>query len=185
MLTRRDLLAAAAAATATSFAGTALAQTFPSRPLRLIVPFPPGGSGDVQARLVGEHMARTLGQPVLVENKPGAGTIIGSTQVAQAPADGHTLLLMSNSFVINAKLRGTTLPYKGLQAFEPVACLTNSPQMIAVNSGRPWHTFREWMEAAKAKPDTISRVYPSGGDLAASVVPMMVPAPGRFSITIA
>lgn len=156
MLTRRDLLAAAAAATATSFAGTALAQTFPSRPLRLIVPFPPGGSGDVQARLVGEHMARTLGQPVLVENKPGAGTIIGSTQVAQAPADGHTLLLMSNSFVINAKLRGTTLPYKGLQAFEPVACLTNSPQMIAVNSGRPWHSFKEWMDAVKAKPDTIS-----------------------------
>jgi tripartite-type tricarboxylate transporter receptor subunit TctC len=156
MLSRRELLGAAAAAAATSFAGSALAQTFPSRPLRLVVPFPPGGSGDVQARVIGDHMARTLGQPVVVENKPGAGTIIGSTQVAQAPADGHTLLLMANSFVINAKLRGASLPYKGLQAFEPVACLTNSPQMIAVNSSRPWHTFKEWMDAAKAKPDTIS-----------------------------
>jgi len=152
MLTRRELLGAAAA----SFAGSALAQAFPSRPLRLVVPFPPGGTGDVQARVIGEHMSRTLGQPVLVENKPGAGTIIGSAQVAQAPADGHTLLLMANSFVINAKLRGTSLPYHGLKAFEPVACLTNSPQMIAVNSASPWSTFKEWIDAAKAKPDTIS-----------------------------
>jgi tripartite-type tricarboxylate transporter receptor subunit TctC len=101
-------------------------------------------------------MARTLGQPVVVENKPGAGSIIGTAQVAQAPADGHTLLLMANSFVINAKLRGSSLPYAGLKAFEPVACLTNSPQMVAVNSARPWRTFKEWMDAAKAKPDTIS-----------------------------
>jgi tripartite-type tricarboxylate transporter receptor subunit TctC len=156
MPTRRELLCAAAGAAATSFADSALAQAFPSRPLRLVVPFPPGGTGDVQARVIGEHMARTLGQPVLVENKPGAGTIIGSSQVAQAPADGHMLLLMSNSFVINAKLRGASLPYAGLKAFEPVACLTNSPQMIAVNSTSPWHTLREWMDAVKAKPDTIS-----------------------------
>ena len=156
MLSRRELLAAAAAAGATTFAGSALAQAFPSRPLRLVVPFPPGGSGDVQARVIGEHMAQSLGQPVVVENKPGAGTIIGSNLVAQAPADGHTLLMIANSFVINAKLRGASLPYKGLQAFEPVACLTNSPQMIAVNGARPWRTFKEWMEAAKAKPDTIS-----------------------------
>jgi tripartite-type tricarboxylate transporter receptor subunit TctC len=156
MLTRRELLAAATAAATTSFAGGALAQGFPSRPLRLVVPFPAGGTGDVQARVIGEHMARTLGQPVVVENKPGAGTIIGSAQVAQAAPDGHTLLLMANSFVINAKLRGSSLPYAGLKAFEPVACLTNSPQMVAVNSASPWHTFKEWLEAAKAKPDTIS-----------------------------
>jgi tripartite-type tricarboxylate transporter receptor subunit TctC len=156
MLTRRELLASTAAAAATSLAGPALAQAFPSRPIRLVVPFPPGGTGDAQARLIGEYMAHALGQPVLIENKPGAGSIIGSAYVAQAPADGHTLLLMANSFVINAKLRGSSLPYAGMKAFEPVACVTNSPQMVAINSGRPWHTFQEWVKAAKAKPDTIS-----------------------------
>ena len=156
MLTRRELLTAATAAAATSLSGQALAQAFPSRPIRLVVPFPPGGTGDVQARLIGEYMSHALGQPVLVENKPGAGTIIGSSYVAQAPADGHTLLLMANSFVINEKLRGSTLPYGGMKAFEPVACLTNSPQMVACNSARPWHSLQEWMDAARAKPETVS-----------------------------
>ena len=156
MLTRRELLGAAVVAAAAPVAGSALAQTFPSRPIRLVVPFSAGGAGDVQARVVGEHMARTLGQAVVVENKPGGGTVIGTAQVAQAPADGHTLLLISNSFVINAKLRGDSLPYKGLKAFEAVACLTNSPQLVAVNSNSPWRSFKEWLDAAKAKPGTVS-----------------------------
>ncbi len=96
-------------------------------------------------------MGRALGQAVVVENKPGGGTIIGMAQVAQAPADGHSLLLISNSFVINAKLRGDALPYKGMKASEAVACLTGSPQVIAVNSASPWRSFREWLDAAKAK----------------------------------
>jgi tripartite-type tricarboxylate transporter receptor subunit TctC len=153
MLTRRELLAAAAAS---SVAGSAFAQTFPSRPIRIVVPFPAGGTGDIQARVIGEYMARTLGQAVLVENKPGGGTIIGTQQVAQSAPDGHTLLLMANSFVINAKLHAATLPYKGIQAFEPVACLTNSPQLVAVNAASPYRTFKEWLDAAKAKPNTIS-----------------------------
>ena len=90
MLTRREFIGAAAAAAAASVAGSAFAQTFPSRPLRLVVPFTAGGAGDVQARVVGERMARALGQPVVVENKPGASTIIGSAQVAPEPDDrGH------------------------------------------------------------------------------------------------
>lgn len=153
MISRRHLLASSAI---TAIAGPSLAQSFPSRPIKLVVPFPPGGTGDMQARLIGDFMSRDLGQPVVVENKPGAGTVIGTQQVAQAQPDGHTLLLMANSFVINAKLRGPTLPYAGLKAFEPVACLTNSPQAIAVNSAAPWRTFKEWMDAVKAKPDTVS-----------------------------
>ncbi len=153
MISRRHLLASSAI---TAIAGPSLAQSFPSRPIKLVVPFPPGGTGDMQARLIGEFMSRDLGQPVVVENKPGAGTVIGTQQVAQSQPDGHTLLLMANSFVINAKLRGPTLPYAGLKAFEPVACLTNSPQAIAVNSAAPWRTFKEWMDAVKAKPDTVS-----------------------------
>jgi tripartite-type tricarboxylate transporter receptor subunit TctC len=156
MLTRRELLAATAGAAATGIAGSALADTFPSRAIKIVVPFPPGGTGDIQARLVADHMAKALGQAVVVENKAGAGTIIGTTQAAKAAADGYTLLLMANSFVINAKLRGSSLPYDGLKAFEPVACLTNSPQMLAVNSASPYRSFKEWLEAAKAKPNTIS-----------------------------
>ncbi len=156
MFTRRELLGAAAAGTALSFSGTALAQAFPSKSIRLVVPFAPGGTGDFQARVIGEHMGRTLGQSVIVENKAGGGTVIGTAQVAQAPADGHTLLLMANSFVINAKLRAGTLPYKDMKAFEPVAGLTNSPQMIAVNSASPWRTFKDLVDAAKAKPGTLS-----------------------------
>ena len=156
MPTRRELLAAGAAAATTFFPFPAQAQAFPSKTIRIVVPFPPGGTADVQVRILGEYMARTLGQPVVVENKPGGGTIIGTGFVAKSPADGHTLLLMANSFVINAKLHATTLPYEGMKAFEPVACLTNSPQLLAVNSASPYRTLTEWVDAAKAKPNTIS-----------------------------
>jgi len=152
-LTRRDLLALAAAS---AVAGRAAAQAFPSRPVKIVVPFPPGGTADVQARLVSDFMGRSLGQPVVIENKPGGGTIIGSAQVAKSPPDGHTLLLMANSFVINAKLHAATLPYEGIKAFEPVACLTNSPQLIAVNAASPYKTFGEWLAAARARPEALS-----------------------------
>ena len=157
MLNRRELLAAGAAAATTGLAPSALAQTsFPTKPIKMVVPFPPGGTGDIQARMIGEYMGRALGQPVVIENKAGGGTIIGSGFVAKSPADGHTLLLMANSFVINAKLHATTLPYDGMKAFEPVACLTNSPQLVAVNAASPYKTFKEFIDAAKARPNTIS-----------------------------
>ena len=150
------LSAAALAATALLGAAPALAEAYPNKPVKFIVPFAPGSATDQLARAFGAKVSESIGQPVVVENKPGAGTIIGTQQVAQAAPDGHTLLLMANSFVINAKLRGASLPYPGLKAFEPVACLTNSPQAIAVNSATPWRTFKEWMDAVKAKPDTVS-----------------------------
>jgi tripartite-type tricarboxylate transporter receptor subunit TctC len=154
MLNRRELLAAAAAS---GLAGPALAQSsFPSHPVRMVIPFPPGGTADIQGRLISDFMGRALGQPVVIENKPGGGTIIGSQAVASSAPDGHMLLMMANSFVINAKLHAATLPYKGMAAFEPVCCLTNSPQLIAVNAASPYRTFKEWLEAAKAKPGMIS-----------------------------
>jgi tripartite-type tricarboxylate transporter receptor subunit TctC len=155
MLNRRELLAAGAASAAAAIAPAALAQSFPAKPVRIVVPWTAGGTGDIQARLLAQHMTQTLGQPVLVENKPGGGTIIGTGFVAKAPADGHTLLLMANSFVINAKLHNN-LPYDYIKAFEAVACLTNSPQLIAVNAASPYRTFKDWVDAARAKPGTIS-----------------------------
>ena len=122
----------------------------------MIVPFPPGGTADIQSRLIGQHMSQSMGQPIVIESKPGGGTIIGTGFVAKSPADGYTILQMANSFVINAKLHNNTLPYDGIKAFEPIACMTNSPQVIAVNAASPHRTFKEWVDAAKAKPGTIS-----------------------------
>ncbi len=156
MFTRRDFMAAGAAAASLAAAPLSWAQSFPSRPIKIIVPFPPGGTADIQARVVGQHMSQTLGQPIVIESKPGGGTIIGTGFVAKSPPDGYTVLLMANSFVINAKLHASTLPYEGIKAFEPVACMTNSPQLVAVNVASPHRTFKEWVEAAKAKPGTVS-----------------------------
>jgi tripartite-type tricarboxylate transporter receptor subunit TctC len=156
MFTRRDFMAAGAAAASLGIAPAALAQSFPSRLIRMIVPFPPGGSADIQARVIGQHMSQTLGQPIVIESKPGGGTIIGTGFVAKSPPDGYTVLVMANSFVINAKLHASTLPYEGIKALEPIACMTNSPQLIAVNAASPHRTFKEWVEAAKAKPGTVS-----------------------------
>lgn len=131
------------------------AQTFPQRAVRIVVPFPAGGSSDTLARLVSQHMAQRWGQPVVVDNKPGGGTVIGGAIVAKAPADGYTVLLVANSLVINAKLR-TNLPYEGLKAFEPVARLTNSPQVLAVQAASPYKTLKELFDAARAQPGALS-----------------------------
>lgn len=137
-------------------ASLAAAQNYPNRPIRFVITYPPGGTTDFVGRPVAQKMSEILGQQVVVDNRGGAGGVIATMIVAQAPADGYTLLLMGNSYVINAKLRGTTLPYPGLKALDAVACLTNSPQMIAVNAARPWRGFKEWVDAAKARPDTLS-----------------------------
>lgn len=133
----------------------AAAQSFPARPVRIVVPFPAGGSTDTLTRLLGQHLSQRWGQPVLVDNKPGGGTVIGGAIVAKAPADGHTLLIVANSLVINAKLRNN-LPYDGYKAFEPVVRLTNSPQVLAVNSASPYKTLREFFDAARAQPGALS-----------------------------
>lgn len=133
----------------------AAAQNFPSRPIRIVVPFPAGGSTDTLTRLVGQHLSQRWGQPVLVDNKPGGGTVIGGAIVAKAPADGYTLLIVANSLVINAKLRNN-LPYDGIKAFAPVALLTNSPQVLAVSSASPYKTLRELFDAARAQPGALS-----------------------------
>jgi tripartite-type tricarboxylate transporter receptor subunit TctC len=136
-------------------AAPAHAQGFPSRPLRIVVPFPAGGSTDTLTRLVSQHLSQRWGQPVLVDNKPGGGTVIGGAIVAKAPADGYTLLVVANSLVINAKLRDN-LPYPGIKAFEPVAMLTNSPQVLAVSSASPYNTLGEFLDAARAQPGVLS-----------------------------
>lgn len=133
----------------------AQAQTFPSKPVRIVVPFPAGGSADTLVRVVGQSLTKRWGQPVVIENRPGGGTVIGGALVAKAPADGYTLLVVANSLPINAKLR-TNLPYDGLRAFDPIAQLVHSPQIIAVNSTSPYRTLADLLNDAKSRPGALS-----------------------------
>jgi tripartite-type tricarboxylate transporter receptor subunit TctC len=135
--------------------GQAQPPSYPSKQVRIVVPFPAGGSADTLARVVSQSLSKRWGQPVLVDNRPGGGTVIAGALVAKAPADGYTLLVVANSLPINAKLR-TNLPYDGLRAFEPVAQLVHSPQVIAVNSASPYRTLGDLLADAKARPGTLS-----------------------------
>ena len=133
----------------------AAAQTFPSKPVHVVVPFAPGGAFDVLARVIASNLEQQWRQPVLVETKPGAGSVVGTTFGARAPADGYTVVLVANSLVINAKLR-PTLPYDAIKGFEPIALMVNSPQVIAVNPSSPYRTLKEWLDAARAQPGILT-----------------------------
>jgi tripartite-type tricarboxylate transporter receptor subunit TctC len=148
----RIAVAAAAAACLVS-ALPAAAQT--GKSVKIVVPFPPGGSADVLARLVGQEAARITGQTLVVESRPGGGTVIATDYVARSPADGGTLLIMANSFVINAHVR-TSLPYDPLTSFAPICLLVDSPQLLVVSGASPFKSFTDYAAAAKAKPGQIS-----------------------------
>jgi tripartite-type tricarboxylate transporter receptor subunit TctC len=136
-------------------AGAADAQTASGRNIRIVVPFPPGGTADILARVLGEQIGKTGGPAILVENRPGGGTVIATEQVARAAPDGNTLLLMANSFVINASVRAS-LPYDPLTSFEPVCLMVDSPQIMVVNAGSPFKTLADFVAAAKAKPGELN-----------------------------
>lgn len=133
----------------------AMAQGFPSKPVHIVVPFSPGGTADLLARLIGQKMSDALGQQVLVDNRPGAGTVIGTEFVARAPADGHTLLLMANSFTINPGVRAK-LPYDPIKDFAPITMLVNSPQVLVVNSVLQVKSLAEFIALVRSRPGQFS-----------------------------
>ena len=164
-LTRRSALATGMAALA-GLGATALpisgwAQTWPSKPIRLVVPFPPGGSADVLARLVGSKLAAIAGQPVIVDNRAGAGGIIGADAVAKAPADGYTLLFANTNIAINPSLY-KHLPYDTATAFVPVVLMVYVPNLFLVRADSSIKSVRDLVEASKAKPGTLN--YASAGN---------------------
>ena len=144
----RQLVRFCAALTACALiAGPAAAQQYPSAPVRLIVPFAPGGTVDILARLIADQIAKPLGQSVIVENKPGAGSALGTDFAAKAPADGYTLLMAStSSMVVNPNLQ--KLPYQ-LSNFTPIALVASVPHVIVVNPGVPASNLREFIAYAK------------------------------------
>ena len=146
---------------AAASAGFAQAQQFPTRPVRLISPYPAGGGNDVLARLIADKMGEGLGQRVIVDNRPGANTIVGTDIVAKSAPDGHTMVLVPNSFVTNPGFYAK-LPYDTVRDFAPVALVALSPQMLVVHPGVPATTVKELIALAKAKPGFYS--YGSSGN---------------------
>jgi len=136
------------------------AEVFPSKPIRIVVPFPPGGGADILGRLVSPHMTESLGQPVLVDNRPGAGTMIGTEAVLKAPADGHTLLVAVTAFVINPTLY-RKVNYDPLRDFTPVSLGINFPYMLVVHPSLPVHSVKELIALAKKNRGKIT--YASSG----------------------
>ncbi len=139
----------AALIAAACFCSAAAAQTFPSKPVHLIVPFPPGGSADVLARVLGEQLSEYWKQPVLVENKPGAGSIVATQYVQRAAPDGYTVLLMAPSFVVNPMLRKES-NYDAMKDFTPVSIIVTSPLVLVVNPATPAKTLKELGELTHA-----------------------------------
>ncbi|HEY8359755.1 MAG TPA: tripartite tricarboxylate transporter substrate binding protein [Ramlibacter sp.] len=149
----RRLLVAAAVAFAVLAPGLAQAQAFPSKPIRIIVPYAPGGTTDIVARRVGQRMSELLGQPVVVENRAGANTNIGAEAVAKSPADGHTLLFTNDAtFVLNPVLF-PTLPYNVQRDFVPVAATTYVALALVVNAATPANDMKELVAYIKARKD--------------------------------
>ena len=128
-----------------------IAQEYPSRPIRMISPYPPGGGNDTLSRLLGEKLFERLGQRVVVDNRPGANTIVGTEMLAKAAPDGHTLIILPNSFVTNPSFYHT-LPYDSVRDFAPVGLLAISPQMWVAHPTLGVKTVKELIALAKAKP---------------------------------
>lgn len=139
------------------------AQAFPTKTVRIVVPFPPGGSTDLLARRIAEKLAGPLGQPVIVENKPGAGGTVGADFVAKSPADGHTLLLgVTGSNAIAGSLYAK-LPYDPAKDFDPVTMVVSAPLVIVTNSSVPGATVGEFIAHAKQNPGKLTHGSPGNG----------------------
>ncbi len=147
MIGRRTVLAGALAATA-----PAAAQTWPNRPLRLIVPFAAGaGILDLMARIVGQHLGDALGQPVIVDDKPGAGGNVGAEIAAKAPADGYTLLIANTAMVVSPFLYAR-MGYDPLTDLVPVTQINSAPLMLVVHPSLPTNSVAAFIAYAKANP---------------------------------
>ncbi|HSH92088.1 MAG TPA: tripartite tricarboxylate transporter substrate binding protein [Ramlibacter sp.] len=142
---------------------TAAQAAYPNKTIRILLPFPAGGSTDPIARLVGQKLAEAWSQPVIVDNRPGANTIIGSEALTKAPADGHTLLYTASTHVIN-QLLIPNLPYDSVKDFQPVAHIVRSEFVLVVHPSVPANTLQEFIALAKAKPGSVNYATSGNGN---------------------
>lgn len=136
-------------------AQSAVGQTYPAKPIRFVVPFAPGGGTDIIARIVAQQLHETLGQPVVVDNRGGAGSTLGTDIVAKAPADGHTMLLGNISLAFNAWLY-KKLPYNAVKDLAPVTMVAVQPNIVVVHPSVPAKTIREFAELARKQPGKLT-----------------------------
>ena len=148
------------AALATLIASVVLAQSFPAKAVTIVVPYPPGGGADILARTLGQKLSLRWGQPVLVDNRAGAGGSIGTAFVAKAPADGYTLLMASPSHTINGSLY-KNLTFDAVKNFVPVVLGASGPLVLVVKSTSPFNSLKDFLSAARLKPGSIN--YASAG----------------------
>ena len=148
------------AAALLAVAHLAVAQEYPSRPIRMVVPAAPGGGTDISARILAEGLGQALGQTVVVDNRAGAGTTLGADIVAKAAPDGYTLLITPNALAINVALY-RKLPYNTLRDFAPISLVADQPNILVTHPSLPAKSFQEFVALARAQPGKL--VYGSGG----------------------
>jgi tripartite-type tricarboxylate transporter receptor subunit TctC len=156
------LLHALVLSTAALLGFAAHAQSYPAKPIRLVVPFPAGGATDIFGRAVSQKLGEKLGTTIVVDNKPGAGGTIGSDIVAKAPADGYTLLLATSSTHAIGPSFGNKLPYDAVADFTPIAHVGNAPSIMVVPNNAPARSVKEWVEYARKNPGKLN--YASSGN---------------------
>jgi tripartite-type tricarboxylate transporter receptor subunit TctC len=148
-------MVAVAAMAMSIVAGAASAQSFPSKPVHIFVPYAPGGAVDILARTLGDAVSRQWGQGVVVENRPGAGGVIASQALATSPPDGYTLILVASGHATNAFLY-PKLPYDTFKAFTPISLVASSPNILLVRADSPFKTLADMIAQARAKPGSLS-----------------------------
>ncbi|MGE0333448.1 MAG: tripartite tricarboxylate transporter substrate binding protein [Ramlibacter sp.] len=158
---KRNFTLSALAVLATIAAPAAMAQAYPTKPIRLVVPFPAGGATDIFARAVSQKLGEKLGTTIVVDNKPGAGGTIGSDLAAKAPADGYTLLLATSSTHSIGPSFGK-VPYDAVADFTPISHVGNAPSIMLVPNTSPAKTVKEWVDYAKKNPGKLN--YASSGN---------------------
>jgi tripartite-type tricarboxylate transporter receptor subunit TctC len=141
------------------------AQDFPTKPIRIVVPFAPGGIVDTSARVIGQKLHERWGQQVIVENRPGGNGFIG-VMAAKGPADGYTLLVAhTGEFAVNPAVFASTIPYDLDRDFSPITLITDAPMVYVVNANAPYKTMQDLIAAAKAKPGTVGVSTPGNGSI--------------------
>jgi tripartite-type tricarboxylate transporter receptor subunit TctC len=170
MISRRRLGIAAALVLASTIA--AAAESYPNRIVRLIVPFPAGGSNDVAARIIAPHLEQALGQTVIVDNRPAAGGIVGSDAVAKAPPDGHMLLLVASSYTVTPALNAK-LPYDPERDFAPISLVNSNAMVFFVNPKLAVRTLPELVALARQRPGKLNYSSPGAGSQTHLVIELL------------
>lgn len=170
---RRSFLLAGAGLAAGTAAMPGWAQTYPTRPIKLVVPFPPGGSVDTVARTIAPQLQAQLGQPVIIENRPGANSVLGAQHVKRSAADGYTLLLNASLQVVNPMIMVGTTTYDTEKDFTPVTYLGALPQLVIVSAQSPYTTLQQLLADARKRPGQVqwaTAAYGAAGHLAAELL---------------